>query len=111
MSGFLRTVFGLAVAGLDPIFAFAAVAALAAGGHRRAVVAFGLVAFVVPMVVGIGLSLLLNAGSHLVVLPEINWYASGWAVLEIAVAIALVWWTIKRGHRPTNVPNSKRPGL
>lgn len=109
MSGFLLTVFGLALAGLDPIVAFAAVAALTAGAHRRAVVAFGIVALAVPMVIGIGLSLLLSAGSRLVELPEINWYASEWAILEIAVAIALIWWAIKRGHRPHKRAEQQAP--
>jgi hypothetical protein len=109
MTGFLLTVFGLALAGLDPIVALAAVAALTAGAHRRAVVTFGIVALVAPMLIGIGLSILLSAGSHLVELPEINWYASEWGILEIAVAIALVWWAIKRGRRPHKRAEQQAP--
>lgn len=109
MNGFLLTSFGLSLAGLDPVAAFAAVAALTAGAHRRAVLLFSVVVLALPMVIGTGVTMLLSAGTELVKLPEINWANPGWAALEIAVAIALIWWAIKRGHRPHKRAEEQAP--
>jgi len=100
MPGFLLTVLGLALAGIDPVAAFAAVAALTAGAHRRLVLIFSVIVLLLPMAIGTGLSLLLNAGTQAFEPPRINWDLPGWAILEVAVAIALIMWAVKRGHRP-----------
>jgi hypothetical protein len=95
---------GLGVAGLDPAGALLAVGALSAGARNRNVVAFGLIAIFGTVVVGTVLTLTLGrelAGIELSDLLPPDWLL---ALLELLVAVGLVYWGIIRLNRPTARP-------
>lgn len=98
------TALALGLAGLDPTGALIAAAALAAGAHERAVLAFGAVAVLGTAALGTALSL--GIGTEL---AQVDWLAllpdgRVAAVIEAAIGVGLLVWA---GVRLT--PQAVRP--
>lgn len=103
------TALGLGLAGLDPAGALIAVAALAAGAHDRAVLAYGLVALFGTALLGTGLSL--GVGAEL---ARVDWLAllpvgRVGAILELGVGLGLLVWAVARlTRRQVRAPKPRR---
>ncbi|WP_062214891.1 hypothetical protein [Streptomyces sp. NBRC 109706] len=100
MFSFFATVVGLALAGLDPIGALIAVGGLAAGATRRAILVFTALSLLIPPALGVPLSLLVGASVARVDLSGVDWHSPWWALGEAAIALALLWWAVRRRRRP-----------
>lgn len=105
MAALLATALGLGVAGVDPAGALLAIAALTRGVAGRAVLAFA--AVVVLGTVALGTTLSLTVGQRL---ADVEWDELGLpggdtaAVVELAIAAALLVWVGRRLRRPEARP-------
>lgn len=109
MGELVPTALGLGLAGLDPAGALIAAAALAAGARTRSVVAFGLVALLGTVLLGVTLSLALGTE-----LARIDWLAllpvgrvAAWIGLTLGVSL-LVWAVARLVRRTVHAPKPRR---
>ncbi|MHA7294332.1 hypothetical protein [Arthrobacter sp. HLT1-21] len=113
MGGLLGIALGLAVAGLDPVGALIAISALASGIRTPWILGYGLVVIVGTAAFGTLLSL--TVGRQL---ANVDWaflipQGAVGAVLELAIAAALLVWAYRRLRRlgaSAKKPQRRRPG-
>lgn len=99
---------GLGLAGIDPLGALLAAAALSVGVKKRAVIGFGVMVLVGTVVLGVMLSILFGAGVMAIVdtlkqLPDMIWVA-----VDIAVIVLLWGWAAKRVYGKKKFEKSDR---
>lgn len=114
MIGLLATALGLGIAGIDPAGALLAIAALARGVSARAVI--GYAAIVVLGTAALGSALSLLVGKELAAFDWGDLLIDGdlGAVIELAIAAALLGWAAVRlrrpGARPGRPPSERNTG-
>lgn len=103
----LTSTIGLGIAGMDPIGALIAIAALGSGARSRNVLAYGFLMIAVTVVLGVVLSLVV--GTRLASLFDRDLLNQGdrfWAMGEGVAGFVLVAWGIRRIVRPPNLHDS-----
>ena len=99
---------GLGLAGVDPVAAALALAALTAGASRRAVLAFVAITLTVPVALGVALSTAVAGSGGDIDLSGIDVESPWWAVAESVLAVVLVGWALRRWRTGPAVGRERR---
>lgn len=99
----LASTIGLGIAGLDPVGALIAIAALGGGARTRNVLVYGVLMIAVTVALGVVLSLVIGTR-----LASIDWSVLSpdgrfWAIGEAIAGVGLLAWGIRRMTHPPKI--------